>query len=73
MHINLEQNTIYHIIFVFENPIKDMQYGQLVSNKSLPFYGHDSMITLGLSPNHKAWTSFVPSYLVVAKIYFSSC
>lgn len=72
MHINLEQNTIYHIIFVFENPIKDMLYGQLVNNKSLPIMVM-IMITLGLSPNHKAWTSFVPSHLVVAKIYFSSC
>lgn len=49
-----------------------MQYGQLVNNKSLPIMVM-IMITLGLSPNHKAWTSFVPSYLVVAKIYFSSC
>lgn len=72
MHINLEQNTIYHIIFFLENPIKDMQYGQLVNNKSLPIMVM-IMITLGLSPNHKAWTSFVPIYLVVAKIYFSSC
>lgn len=53
MHINLEQNTIYHIIFVFENPIQDMQYGQLVNNKSLPIMVM-IMITLGLSPNHKA-------------------